>query len=534
MSKPAFAWVTLITLITLLLTACGGAPAPSAEAPAAEETDATTEATASIDAPDATTEAPAAAPRGTLRVAQPIFWGGAESLDPSSPVAFYDVMRPLYDTLVVYDENFAPAPALATSWEANDDATVWTFTLRDDVVFHDGKPFTSADVVYTFERVLAPDSASLLSSILSIIDTIETPDDTTVVFSLSQPHAELPVLFIPLLASIIPEGSGETIGETGIGTGPFQLEQLDATGTTRMVANDDYWRGEPGLAAIDFVGIADADARIQALQAGQIDLVFALLPQQAALLQNNANLVVQQFAGGKWAGLGMRTDTPPFDDVRVRQAMRLLVDRQQMLELVQQGTGTISCDTLVWPGDPHYWEGKCPSDSEQAKALLAEAGYPDGLDVTLYTSNNLPYMLPLAEVYQQQAAQAGITIELEQVAPDAYWTEIWGVEPFFVTGDVQYPADFILNLYYRAGSPYNVIHWDDAETAALLDTARATLDPVERNERYQEVLQYLASESGYIILFYRDEIQAFARNVHGVQPIIDTDLLWHGITKTEE
>ncbi|NJP04577.1 MAG: ABC transporter substrate-binding protein [Chloroflexaceae bacterium] len=423
---------------------------------------------------------------------------------------------------------------MATSWDANNDATVWTFTLRDDVVFHDGKPFTSADVAYTFQRVLDGKSDSLLSTVFDLIERIETPDQNTVIFHLSQPHAEFTVLFLPFAASIIPEGSGETIGTTGIGTGPFKLEQLDVTGTTRLVANDAYWRGEPGLAAIEFVGIADADARFQALQAGQVDLVFNLLLSQAAMLQNNANLVVQQFTGGEWSGIGMRTDMPPFDDVRVRQAMRLVVNRRQMVELVQQGAGTLSCDTLVWSSDTHRWDGECPPDSEQAKALLAEAGYPDGLDVTLFTSNSLAPMIPIAKVYQQQAARAGIRVELEQVDPDAFWIEAWGVEPFFATGDAKFPADFSLNLYYRADSPFNVIHWDDAETAVLLDAARATLDPAERNERYQEVQQYLAHESGYIILFYQDEIRAFARNVHGVQPLNHYDLLWHGVTKTEE
>ncbi|NJP04578.1 MAG: ABC transporter substrate-binding protein [Chloroflexaceae bacterium] len=434
---------------------------------------------------------------------------------------------------MVYDIRFEPAPALATAWEANDDATVWTFTLRDDVVFHDGKPFTSADVAYTFERVLAPDSVSLLSTILSIIDTIETPDATTVVFNLSQPHAELPILFVPLTTSIIPEGSGETIGETGIGTGPFKLEQLNATGTTRMVANDAYWRGEPGLAAVELVGIADADARIQALQAGQLDLLFEIAPQQADLFIDNTKMVTQTVSTGFWHGLEMRTDTPPFDDVRVRQAMRLLVDRQQMLELVQQGAGTISCDTLVWTGDPHHWEGVCPPDSEQAKALLAEAGYPDGLDVTLYTSNSLPAMEPIAEVYQQQAAAANVTVEIERVAPDSYWTDIWGVEPFVVSNGIQYPADVFLNLLYRDGSPYNSTAWSDAEFEQMIDDARATLDPIERNERYQAAQQYLANESGYIILFHQDEIRAFTSTVSGLAPVNYLDLPWHDITKTE-
>ncbi len=463
-----------------------------------------------------------------------IYWGGAESLDPYDPVAFWDAMRPLYDTLVSFDENYDPAPALATAWETNADATVWTFTLRDDVVFHDGSPLTSADVAYTFEYAIDGGTASILGSLLWFVESIETPDDYTVVINLSQPHAELPVLLMSIYASIIPEGSSDTIGETGIGTGPFKLETLDATGTTRFVANDDYWRGPPGLAAIDMIGIADGDARLQALQAGQLDLLLWPSPQQMTLLRNNPDLVIQQFPTGSWHAIGMRTDMPPFDDVRVRHAMRLVADRQEMVDLVLQGSGTVACDTMVWPGDPYRWDGECVPDIAQAQELLAEAGYSDGLDVTLYTSNLSPHMIPLAEVYQQQAAEAGINVAIEQVSPDSFYSEAWGVEPFFMMNDTQITADQVIDTYNRTGNPYNVAHLNSARFESMMDMARATLDPAERLEHYYEVQQLLAEEGGYILPFHQDEFQAFHNSVENVPQISRYDLPWHGITKTGE
>jgi peptide/nickel transport system substrate-binding protein len=176
-----------------------------------------------------------------------------------------------------------------------------------------------------------------------------------VVFTLNQPHAELPLLLMSIFTSIIPADSGETIGETGIGTGPFKLETLDPAGTTRLVANDEYWQGAPGLAAIELIGIPDADARLQALQAGQIDLLFEPTPQQALVLEGNDALTIQRFPGGVWYSISMRTDAPPFDDVRVRKAMRLVADRQEMVDVILQGEGTVTCDTVVGPSAPHHW-----------------------------------------------------------------------------------------------------------------------------------------------------------------------------------
>jgi peptide/nickel transport system substrate-binding protein len=375
-----------MTVLLILLAACGAPAAPDGPVAGTAEP---------------TSAAGIVAERGTLRLGHEVVWGGFDSIDPASPSPFYDAMRMLYDTLVRPDASNQPQPALASSWETSDDASIWTFTLRDDVVFHNGQPLRAADVAYSFERLLSPDSLSPISSVLQVIESISTPDAQTVVFNLNQPHAEVPVLFMSFYASIIPADSGATVAETGIGSDPFKLESLDPEDTTRLVANDDYWQGSPGLAAIEMVGIPDADARLQALQAGQIDVVFEPTAQQVNVLETNTALTIQRVPGGPWYSISMRTDTPPFDDARVRKAMRLATDRQQMIDLVLQGEGVIACDTLVGPEDQSRWDGSCPQDIEQARALLAEAGYADGLDVTLYTSNSFAPMVPMAEVYQQ-------------------------------------------------------------------------------------------------------------------------------------
>jgi peptide/nickel transport system substrate-binding protein len=262
--------------------------------------------------------------------------------------------------------------------------------------------------------------------------------------------------------------------------------------------------------------------------------VFDLTPQEASVLEGNDDLAVQSFPSGTWYSITMRTDTPPFDDPQVRKALRLAANRQEMIDLVLRGEGTVACDSIVWPGDPHRWEGECPQDIEQARELLAEAGYPDGLEFTLYTSNSFPPMVPMAEVYQQQAAEAGIDVTIEQVSPDRYWTEVWGIEPLFVDGFPLLPADFGLHLFYVGDGYENASYFDNAEFEQLLAEARATLDPEERTDLYQQAQQLLFEEGGTLISFHVTEMRAFHDSVSGIEPVTYYDLPWHTITKAEE
>ncbi len=517
-----------VGVLLALLTACAAPASSPVSQPAATEggieieEDTSQQSTSAPPEPvEPSEESPPLAPitRGTLRFPHEVYWAGDENLDPASAFLFLDALPLLYNTLIGFNVNWQPAPSLAIKWERNDDATTWTFTLRDDVVFHDGSPLTSADVAYTFERVLSPTSEASLAAVLQIIEEVDTPDDTTVVFTLAQPHADFPILLTDISISIIPHDSGDTIAETGIGTGPFKLETLDPTGTTRLVANDEYWEGQPGLAAIELIGMPDMDARILALQDGQVDLVFEISPQDATLFGGDEDFVVQNMPSGMWNGLSMLTDTPPFDDVRVRKAMRLVANRQQMVDLTHNGEGIVSCDTPVWPDDPYRWEGACLQDIEQAKALLTEAGYPDGLDVTLYTSNVLPYFIPTAEVYQQQASQAGINVSIEQVSEDTYWIDDYMVKPFFSESGLHYPADSALYTHYHSDSPWNSSRMHNTNLEQILNDARSASDQAERVRLYQEAQKLLFEESGILIAYHINELRVFSSDVSGLEPV---------------
>lgn len=502
----------IIAIIAMMLSACAPATPVVTEAP--------TEVV--IEVP---TEAPTAAPpteapeeRGIFRMAHFQQWEGKESFDPTSPTRFLPANYFLYDRLVGRDENGLPIPELALSWDSDETAKIWTLKLREGVTFHDGRSFTSADVAYTFKHIFDPELESSLAAVLEIIDAdaLETPDDLTIVFNLKSGHADFPLLLADYRARMIPEGSVETIQENPIGTGPYKLVKFDLDGTTEFVANDDYWRGPPGLAGVQLIGIADSGARVQALLADQIDFMEELGPEQLALFEGNPNYVTREVVTGYWQAFVMDITQPPFDDLRVRQAMKLVVDRQEMIDIILQGHGSIAYDHPVWPGDPYYLELDLPQDIEKAKELLDEAGYPDGLTVELYVSDINAFMIPMSVVYKEQAAKAGINVEIKQVPSDGFWSKYWMVEPFVGTAWGQRPADQILNEAFRCEASWNETRWCDEEFEGMLDDARAELDLTKRTELYQDVQQMLVDEGGAIIFMFKNEIDVMNARVKGI------------------
>jgi len=527
MIKKNLVWITTLLLVLVVVsTACGPAATPE-ESAAPEEPAATEE--------PAAPEEPAGESRGVLYYNAGLDYGGSENLDPVDPARFYPLIALLFDRLTEPTGNkLIPSPSLAESWETNEANDIWTFHLREDAYFHDGKQVTSADVAYSANHWKTSET-SVLASTFGILKSIETPDDFTVVFNLDRPHVDFPMLTMDYRARILPKDGLPAILETGIGSGPFKLENLDVEGVTRVVANDEYWDGPPGLAAIEIYTIADSQAGLEALQSGQIDFWTVTLAQ-SELFEGNDDYIITQIPSGTWSGFTMRTDIEPFNNLPLRQAMRLVVDRQQMMDLVVSGAGTISCDTAVMPGDP-YQLTECPDpgpDIEAAKQKLAEAGYPDGIDVTLYTSDMVTEWNPMAEIYQQQAAQAGINVTIETAAADGYYTDTWMVQPFVMTNWNERAADQALNEIYRGGGSWNESYWNVPEFDALLDAAASEPDFDARQQHYLDAQKMLHDEGGTIIPFFVNLIRVQKACVENIPEMGVFFMEWTEITKSPD
>jgi peptide/nickel transport system substrate-binding protein len=468
---------------------------------------------------------------GTFRQSHDLGFGaGQVDVDPASKGRFWHVTEKTMSRLVRPAVSGEPEPNLAAEWSANEAATEWTFKLREGVKFHDGSDFEAADVVYSLEHIRDPEFDSPAASVIAMVETIAAVDRLTVKMTLSAPYADLPLQLMDYRIRMIPEGSADTIGTTGIGTGPFILVTLDPEGTTVLKANPDYWEGPPGVETIEIIGIADAQARVQALLGGQIDVLGYgdLSGQQLALFESNPKFKVQSVPTGDWLGIVFRTDTEPFTDARLRKALRIATDRQALVDLVLgPGGGIVTCDHPVWTGDQYRAPFDCQPQVEEAKRLLAEAGYADGIEFDLTTSNIDPRFITLAEVYQQQVAKAGIKVNIIMAPSDGYWSEVWRKESVVTTRWGQRPADQILNEDYRGGAPWNETYWNRPDFDEILDKARKELDFEKRRDLYHQLQSILYEEGGSLIPFHVNQAIATTARVSGIQAVFADAVRYH-------
>lgn len=459
----------------------------------------------------------------TLRVATGETDGVKGTLDPAYGNNDNDAARAslVYERLVVPDEAFAPQPQLALSWKPDATGQVWTFTLRPDVKFQDGTPFSAKDVVFTFQRLIDPKTASAAAAVLAQIDPngIRAIDDHTVEFTLLAPVVEFPLLIANRFTYIVRAGqSSDELRTAGIGTGPFKVEKfVPGEEPTIFVRNPYYWQpGKPHVDRVELRAIAEPSSRIAALLANQVDIVTELPALGLQRLEASPDVRIQSARTSFWHGLAAFTDTPPFDDVRVRKALKLVVDREQYLKAIVGKRGSVAYDTPVPPWQTYGLpEAPFKPDIAAARKLLAEAGHPDGIDIDLYTSAADVGLIQIATLFKAQAAPAGIRVNIIQAPAADYWSNIWLKKPFVVTGWNARSADEALSLEFLSTAAWNETHWRNKEFDELVFEARKTLDEKKRTELYQRAQRLIQDDGGALILIYADTVGATRANVAG-------------------
>jgi peptide/nickel transport system substrate-binding protein len=445
-----------------------------------------------------------------------------ESLDPAiselNNDSFYTGQ--IYEGLTVSNLEWEPQPVLAESWEPNEDATEWTFTLRQGVTFHDGTPFTSSDAAYSIGRLLDENVGSPLFSRLQPSldpDGIQTPDEATLVLTLKRPDSLMPLALSARHAMIVKDGTSEFGVETAMGTGPFKIKSFQPGQSWEVERNESYWEeGVPYLDGLRGVVIGEQSTKVQSVTAGQAHIADPIDYSAASTVQGSSAAELLEFKGSTYLLIVMDQTKEPFNDERVVDAIKMAVDREQVLQAVFQGYGDVSADVPVPPTDAFYPTDLDPAqDIEGAQALLAEAGYPDGIDVELFTSASYGGMVDIAVAFQQVVEPAGIRVRINQWSPDTYWDQVWLVKPMYVSYYTRRHPNEILSVTYASNAPWNECKLKNPNLDDLLAEGLRTTDPEEQKGIYQDALREVADKHGTSIPAFVSKLWVKKTNVTG-------------------
>jgi len=500
-------WAALLTTIWLLAAACAPPPADTGSSGAAD-----------ASAADASGD-----PQGTLRVASL----SIIQTDPALISSDSEVMvaNQIYDYLIDIAPDNSVIPRLAEEWSISEDGLTWTFTLAENAIWHDGDPVTAADVVWTYDRLRNPESGFPTATLYENIENIEATGEHEVTFTLTQTNPFFLYDLSDNHALIMKAGTEDPTDWNG--SGPFRVVEYNPEDRLILEANPDYHiAGQPRLAGMEIIFFSEQTAYVDALRGGQIDLIISLPTGLYESLQVEPGIETYEVPTNGFDVIRVRADREPGNDPRVVQAMKMATDREAIFQVIAQGYGAIGLDSPIGPLYTQYFLEDAPVpeyDPEGAQALLAEAGYPDGLELTLHVpdTGNRP---DLAAVIKDQWEQAGFVVDLSVEQESIYygedgWLEVdWGITGW---GSRPYPQ-FYLDVMLTTDAQWNESRYSNPEFDRLVEIAGTTLDEEERIEAYAEIQRILAQEGPIIIPYFfpqfaasSDKVQNFGLKAFG-------------------
>ncbi|WP_170383398.1 ABC transporter substrate-binding protein [Ruegeria atlantica] len=440
------------------------------------------------------------------------------SLDPASYASPVPAMngRLFGDTLVEVTPDGSIEPRLAESVEGSADAKVWTFKLRPGVEFHNGKTMTSEDVLKTMERHSNEDSKSGALGIMKGIESMKADGEYFQV-TLAEANADLPYLMSDYHLIVQPDGGMENPGD-GVGTGPYKLE-TNEPGVRHLFSKfENHWSDEGHYDSVENIVINDATARMAALQSGQVHMANRVEPKVADLLGRAPNLTVESTPGRGHYVFIMHCDTAPFDSNELRMALKYAINREEMVDKILRGYGSLGNDMPINVSYPLF-DTSIPQrefDLEKAKEHYQKSGH-DGSPIILRTADGaFPGAVDAAALFQQSAAQAGIPLEIKREPNDGYWSEVWNVQPFCASYWSGRPVqDQMYGTAYLSTADWNDTRFKVEEFDALLLQARAELDPEKRKELYSKMGYMVRDTGGLICPMFNDFIDGISTQVAG-------------------
>ncbi|WP_088945011.1 ABC transporter substrate-binding protein [Rhodococcus sp. 1168] len=418
-----------------------------------------------------------------------------------------------YDPLTIPGADGQTQPRLAASWEPDETLTEWTITLRDDATFSDGSKVTAADALFSLRRMGEKSAENSGRMERFDLAASEATSETTLSLRTKEPYAEVGQA-LEGSTFVVPEGSAD-FTELVPGSGPFRPAATDGQ-VEVFERNNDWWGPVPPMGTIEMRAIPDPQARAEAVMSGQADLAAGVPASAVVGLGDESDIDVVRHPGATLYPLVMRTDTAPFDDNRVREAVRNALDREQLLDVAFLGQGQLGND-LISPQDPAAPDlPQRTRDLDRARELMTEAGLADGVDVTLNSTTAYPGMDSAATLIGQQLADIGIRVNVELSPPDTYFHDVYAQRPFYVSYLGGIPFFDITQVVLRPNAPTNETAWSDPAWSAELAETVAEPNDTTRNEGVAELMTTLRDEGGYAIWAASDRLDLAAPGVTGV------------------
>ena len=510
MKKKLMALLLLVSLLGAVLTGCGDSSTEKAPEDGQNET--------------GSTEAVAHANEITVGIAQDL----DESLDPHKAVAAgtKEVMFNVFEGLMKPTSTGDLIPAVAEDYTVSDDRMTYTFTLREGVKFHNGETVTAEDVKYSIDRCADTSEGDPLVEAFSVIQAVEILDERTVAITISEPSNE----FISYMTTAILPVDYDQQDTAPVGTGPFKFVSRTAQDSIVLEKFDEYWGTPAYLDKVTYKIIENADSIMMSLQSGAIDMFAHLTSTQVAQLGDD--FYVEEGTMNLVQALYLNNAEKPFDDVRVRQALCYAVDKQAIIDMAFDGYGS-PIGSSMYPAFGKYFDDSLTNyytkDVEKAKALLAEAGYPDGFDMTITVPSNYKPHMDTAEVLVQQLAQIGVNATIEPIEWESWVSDVYAGRQFQSTVvGVDASTMTARALLERFTSDYgkNFINYNNAEYDALFQQTLTAYDDAEQTAIYKQMLANLTENAANVYIQDLADLVAVRKGVEGVTfyPIYVLDL----------
>ncbi|MGP4105947.1 glutathione ABC transporter substrate-binding protein [Virgibacillus sp. L01] len=485
-SKANYFSMVILVLLILFVQACSTGAQDSSE--------------------DETEEGTAGSNGGTLKIARS---SDATSLDPHfvTNISTANILyQKVYETLVVPDMDMNIKPNLAKEWEQLDELT-WEFTLEEGVTFHDGAPFNAEAVKKTFDRLLDPETASPQADKLGMVEEIKVIDEYTVQFILSEPYAPLLSILAANEGSIISpeliEESPEEIASNPVGTGPFKFDHWESGDEILLVENENYWGKKPNINNVEYQIVPEDSTRIAMVETGEAHISDQVPVTEVNRIENSSALKLERTDGLGTEFIGFNTQKAPFDNVLVRKAISHAIERESIISGVFNNVGKLATSTMSAKVSGYTELDPYEYDTNKAKELLIEAGYPDGFEMTILTAD-IKERISLAEVVQSQLKGIGVDVNVQVLEYGAYiaatdkgeghmFNGSWGN----ATGDGDYNQ---YNLFHTnsIGPSGNFFFYSNKEVDELIEEGRKEQNPEKREELYKKSQQIEMEEAVYV------------------------------------